>query len=739
MRAVGRHSLLSIARWRAVLATALLVPMLIVAGVTPGSAAGSSTPLTSPAWSVGTQLVTPSGGVNVVSCAASTFCVAGDQSGGVSYFNGTTWTAPQTIDATNSITAIDCPTVTFCVATDAIGQHVTMTGTSWSSPTAFGTLHSLQMLSVSCSSPSFCVAVGETTNFTPVDYYFYNGAWTFDSVNLGPTHTSAFDAVSCTPTNVCLATDFGGGVTTFTLTTSPTVSFSHTTVVINPTVTTYIANSISCVSATSCVAGSNVNGVSVFNGTAWSTTTPFPDGANGVLVSCVQTTCFADDSVAQASSSTAPFTSWSSPGTLDLPSQINSFSCYSLATGAACQAVDNDGFSIAITLGVAGVPVYSPSTTVFDPPHTLSSVTCASATYCIAADAAGQTLTYRAGAWSTPTVISTQPLGVREVRCASSTHPYTTLRCAAVVGNYGAESLNSYKAAWLPVAATPPTYAISCSIQCEYLSADGKSSGLVGGYLPKLSANAIATDVSCPTGQSNCFAIDSGGYFYTSRNGQWYDGPRVEKAAGDVLWSLSCTSTRFCVAIDLTGRAYTYNGTKWSGDTMVAALGLYSVSCGATYFCVASDLLGGAYVYNGTKWLPRVVVSKKGVLHGVSCANASSCVAVDSSDAFTLSVPTDTTTISFTPTTRAQNVVGRTVVPVEVSAASAPSGAMTLSVGGASCSATLRKISATTSRAHCSIATSHLGLTRFSAVFSGSYGFAPSGPTYHHVVIVKRA
>ncbi len=735
MRAVGRHPLFPSAHWRAVLMTVVLVPALIFVGIAPASASSTSAPPL--AWSVGTPLVTSSGGVDVVSCPTSTFCVAGDHSGGVSYFNGTTWSAPQTIDATNSITAIDCPTVTFCVATDAIGQHVTMTGTTWSAPSAFGTLRSLQMLGVSCSSTSFCVAVGETSNFAPVDYYFYNGVWTFDSVNLGPTHTSAFDAVSCTTTNVCLATDFGGGVTTFTLATSPSVSFSHTTVAIDPSLTTYIANSISCLSATSCVAGSNVNQVSSFNGTTWTTTTPFPDGANGVLVSCAPTTCFADDSAAQASSSTAPFTSWSSPGTLNLPSQINSFSCFSLSTSAACQAVDNDGFSIAITLGVAGVPIYTPSTVVFDPPHTLSSVTCASATYCIAADAAGQTLTYQGGVWSTPSVISTQPLGVREIRCASSPHPYTSLKCAAVVGDYGAESLDSYRATWLPVTATPPTYAISCSVQCEYLSADGKSSGLVSGYLPKLPANAIATDVSCPTGQSNCFAIDSSGYFYASHNDQWYAGPRVEKSAGDVLWALSCPSTRFCVAIDLAGRAYTYNGTKWSGATKVATLGLYSVSCGSTYFCVASDLLGGAYVYNGTKWLARTVVSKS-VLHGVSCASATSCVAVDSSDAYTLSVPTDATTISFMPTTRAQDAVGRTVVPVEVSAASAPSGEVTLSIGVASCSASLRKISATTSRAHCTIATVHPGLTRFSAVFSGSFGFAPSGPTYHHALIVKR-
>ncbi len=728
MSIVNRHSLGGRVRGRMVVAALLcsVVVQSMVVGVVPSSA--STTPTSGPQWSAGTTLVANKGGVDVVSCVAATFCVAGDHTGDVSYFNGSSWSTPQNIDGANAITAIACPTTTFCVATDAIGQYVTMTGSTWSSPVPFHPFESLQMLGVSCSSPLFCMAVGETSNFTPVDYYYNNGVWTLDSVNLGPGDNSAFDAVSCAPTDVCLATDFGGNVTTFTLSAGSTPTFSHTTTKIDPTDQTYIANSISCVTATSCVAGSNSNMVSTFNGVSWTTVTPFLLGANGVLVSCVATTCVANDSNAQAVSSSVPFTTWSTPGTITIPSQINGVSCYAVLASAACQAVDNDGFSVALTLGTNGVPLYTPSTTVFDPPHVLSSVTCASATYCIAGDTAGETVTYQNAKWSSPQVITTQPLGVREVRCASSTHPFRALQCAAVIGDYAAYHLGSHTATWKPEVGTSTTYAISCSSRCEYLSPEGKSSGLVGGYLPKLPPNAIVTDVSCPASAHACMAIDSSGDFYVSRGATWSIGPRIESSKTVVAWSLSCVSTSFCVAIDLSGDAYEFNGTSWSRPEKISALGLYAVSCGATYLCVATDLLGGAHVFNGTRWLTTKSGFTSGALHGVSCPSASTCVAVDSSKAYTLSIPTVPTHISYLASTRAESVEGRTVVKVSVTAATAPTGTVTISAGTVTCAATLKKVTAGSSRAHCTLRTTRSGPTRFVTVFGGSYGYAPSGP-----------
>ena len=123
-------------------------------------------------------------------------------------------------------------------------------------------------------------------------------------------------------------------------------------------------------------------------------------------------------------------------------------------------------------------------------------------------------------------------------------------------------------------------------------------------------------------------------------------GPRVESSATQTLWALSCVSTNFCVAVDLGGHAYVFNGIKWSAATKVSVLGLYAVSCASTYFCVTSDLLGGAYIFNGMRWQATANVSGFSPLVGVSCPSANSCVAVDSSKAYTVSVPTDKTKIA---------------------------------------------------------------------------------------------
>jgi hypothetical protein len=740
MHIAGRHSLLLGTRWRVVLAALVCLPILSGVGLGTASAAtGVSTTTTKATWTKGTTLTASGGGVDAVSCPTSTFCAAVDHTGAVSYFNGTSWTVPLIIDGTNPLIAVACPSSTFCVATDSVGQYVVMNNGTWGAPTVFDQLDGLSMRSVSCSSASFCMAVGVTSTFTPIDYYYYNGVWTFDTVNLGPTDANAFSSVSCTSTNVCLASDVGGNVTTFTLATSPTITFTHSTVQINPTTKGFIADSISCVSSVSCVVGSGSNQVSTLTGTTWTTVSPFPVGALGVQVSCTATTCFANDSNAQAVSSPVPFSTWSTPGTFSSPSQINGLSCYSLAVGAACQAIDFNGYSITISLGVKGVPSYAPATTVFDPPHTLNSVSCASTTYCIAVDSAGEAMTYRGGAWSTPKVITTEPLGAREIRCGASAHPYTKLLCAGIFGDYGAFDLHSSASAWTPLTNTVGiTYAISCSNSCEYLSPEGRSSGLVGGYLPKIPTSAIATDVSCPAGQSNCIAIDSSGNSYVSRGAQWYLGPRVQTSTSQLLWALSCTSMSFCVAIDLSGHAYTYNGTRWSSVAKISPLGLYAVSCGATYFCVASDLFGGSYIFNGSKWLKSTVSSGRGALHGLSCASASSCVAVDASHAYRLAISTDKTKISFARATPAQSEVGRTVVLVTVSAASAPTGTVTLSARSESCTATLKRLSALKSTAHCTVKTSHAGLYTFSAVFAGSYGFAATGPTLHNEMIIAK-
>ncbi len=733
------------ARWRSLLAALMCVSVLGSMTVTSGMAGASSqiTPMTTLKWSAGTTLVSSTGGVRTVSCVSATFCMAGDFSGGVSTYNGTNWSTPVVIDEGHEISAISCPTATFCVATDRVGNYLIWNNGSWGSPTAIASSPSPIMSAVSCASPSFCLAVGRTANFSPADFYYYNGTWYPDTLAFASTDVVPFDAVSCTSSLVCLATDQGGGVMTFTFTSSPVVQLTHaaSTTPIDPGVKGFVGASIACVSASSCVVGSFANQVSTYNGTTWTTQAVFAPTTLGVLVSCALSTCVANSSTSQGVSAVAPFTTWSTVGQLDAPSQINGLSCFPSASSIACLAVDNDGFSIAIALGAGGVPSFTEASSTFDAPHTLTSVTCASATYCIASDTAGETVTYRSGTWSAPLPVTTIPLGIRAIRCGASTKSSQPLRCAAVVGNYLAYAFTSATATWSPVpSASTPTFAVSCAQQCEYLSPQGRSSGLVQGYLPKLPVGAIATDVSCPTGGVECVAVDSSGGSYLSHQGRWILGPKVANQA--TLWSVSCVSTSFCEATDIEGRAYSFNGTKWSAPQKVSAFGVYNVSCGATYFCVASGLSGGAYVFNGKDWAPTASLGGSNVLHGLSCASATSCVGVDGSQAFSLSVPTAATTIALLASTRRENVVGRTIVGALVTSATAPTGQVSFSAGlgtsAPSCVATLKKVSATQSSVHCTLRTTHVGETTLEANFAGSYGFAPAPAAMRHEIIIAK-
>ncbi len=741
----GRHLVLRGARFRSLLATLMCVSVLGSIVTASGSADATSRISTSTTlkWSAGTTLVSSTGGVRTVSCVSATFCVAGDFSGGVSTYNGTDWSAPVVVDAGRAITAISCPATSFCVATDQAGNYVIWENGSWGAPTAFASSPSPVMVAVSCASPSFCLAVGRTANFSPADFYYYDGAWYPDTSAYASTDVVPFDAVSCTSSLVCLATDQGGGVMTFTFSSSPAAQLVHasTTTPIDPGVKNFVGASIACVSATSCVVGSFTNQVSTYNGVTWTTQIVFAPTTLGVLVSCAIATCVANSSTSQGVSAVAPFTTWSTVGQLNALSQINGFSCFPASSSVACLAVDNDGFSIAISLGAAGVPSYTEASSTFDAPHTLTSVTCASVTYCIASDAAGETVTYRSGTWSAPQPVTTIPLGIREIRCGASSKSSMSLRCAAVVGNYLAFTFASATAKWSPVhSASTPTFAVSCARQCEFLSPQGRSSGLVQGYLPRLPVGAIATDVSCPAGGVECVAVDSSGGSYLSHRGRWVLGPKVATLA--TLWSISCVSTSFCEATDLEGRAFSFNGTKWSAPQKVSAFGVYNVSCGAAYFCVASGLSGGAYVYDGETWTPTAKFSASNVLHGLSCASATSCVGVGGTQAFRLSIPTSATKITLLAPARRDNVVGRTIVGALVTSASAPTGQVSFSTGpGASapdCVATLKRISAMESSAHCTLRTTHVGETTVEANFAGSFGFAPAPAAMRPEMIIAK-
>ena len=245
-----------------------------------------------------------------VSCTSATSCVAGGQyedSDGyyqfqafVSVFNGTTWTDTEVAGALNtggaaSVGSVSCTSATSCVAggqyVDSNGNYQAFVsvfnGTTWTDTEVAGALNAsgnaASVNSVSCTSATSCVAGGnyEDSNHKTLAFVsvLSGTTWT-DTEVAGALNTggnAAVNSVSCTSATSCVA---GGSYTDSNSKTLAFVSvFNGTTWTdtelagaLNTSGNAHV-NSVSCTSATSCVAGgyyrNNQAFVSVFDGTTW--------------------------------------------------------------------------------------------------------------------------------------------------------------------------------------------------------------------------------------------------------------------------------------------------------------------------------------------------------------------------------------------------------------------------------------------------------------------------------------
>lgn len=148
-------------------------------------------------------------GLNTVSCASSTFCVAGDYQGDALVYNGTSWSAPTSI-TNNLLSQLSCAATTFCVALDGNGDAHVYNGSSWSAQQPTGDYPNV----ISCPSVGFCVAmvINQALRLS-------GGTWS-DAGFIGPSEPSggsepnAASAISCTGRHFCAALDdFGDAFT----------------------------------------------------------------------------------------------------------------------------------------------------------------------------------------------------------------------------------------------------------------------------------------------------------------------------------------------------------------------------------------------------------------------------------------------------------------------------------------------------------------------------------------------
>ena len=198
-------------------------------------------------------------GMASVSCSSPSFCAAVDNGSNAFTFNGTSWSPATAIDPGNQLSTVSCPSASFCAAVDYGPNVVTFNGTSWSKPSAIDPGSYLQ--AVSCASASFCVAIDRKGNA-----FTFNGRTWSAPVNAHPNGLTmgeggiSWPVVSCPASDFCAAVDGAdGNVVTFDGSTwsAPVNIDSKAANSVSEPVLIFLM-SVSCRSATFCVAGDSI-------------------------------------------------------------------------------------------------------------------------------------------------------------------------------------------------------------------------------------------------------------------------------------------------------------------------------------------------------------------------------------------------------------------------------------------------------------------------------------------------
>jgi hypothetical protein len=271
--------------------------------------------------------------------------------------------------------------------------------------------------------------------------------------------------------------------------------------------------SVSCPTSSFCVAVDSAGNAYTFSGASWSAGRQVDSSGNGLnAVSCASSSfCAATDSGPDAFIySNGRWSSTSLVGSGGNRATLTSVSCpavgFCVATGL------NDAYTYSGGKWSAGRPVQIN--------NQLTSISCATSSFCAAVDDGGYVYTYSVGSWSAGQDIDTDGRGLIAVSCPASGF--------CVAADSGPDA---------------------------YVYSNGHWSGtsLVGaGGNP-----ATLTSVSCPAAG---FCVATGlEDAYTYSGGTWSTGQTVENDL--TLKSISCPTRSFCVAADSAGNVYRYSVT----------------------------------------------------------------------------------------------------------------------------------------------------------------------------------
>lgn len=530
------------------------------------------------------------GGVQWVSCPSDGFCVAVDRFGELLTYSGGAWSGPVDVFGVRVLAPfllrpkVSCSSADFCLAIVAqgTGQFAAWDGTRWSSPQP---LTSGSPAAVSCWSDGHCVLTD-----TKGHWLTYSGGGWSDPASVVPPQVSptpTLTGLSCISPTFCAAVgDTGAGFvfdgaqwSSRRLTGAPELF------------------SVSCASATFCVATghSTTDVVYTYRGPAdgWSEPVPAAAGNGATLysVSCPTTTSCVIGGAGRPPESGAVVLDYSD-GALGPPVQladaVAGLTGVSCASVSFCAAVGASGTALIRSSGVwAALPPSDPESA------DLAAISCPAVDFCAAADSLGGVTAERSGTWDAP--VFADPVGVVGGLSCASAH-----RCV-LRDTRGHVSVFDGSGWGTPVLIDPGhlVTGVACPADSSCVAVDsaGQALGFDGRdwTAPAAVAGvAFFNGITCP---STTFCLATGGdaghrtVAVQWRSGRWGTPELLGNPVEDYPTSLDCASATSCTVGFNDGVVVTWNSGVWSARIHLNGVtgAVLSLTCPATGYCLATE------------------------------------------------------------------------------------------------------------------------------------------------------
>lgn len=504
-------------------------------------------------WGRSRRIDPDRGALSDVSCGTPSFCVAID-----SRFPGTSrfvrfdpagGSAVSTPSPSNSIGQVACASATYCVA-GSPRSATEWDGHSWSA------LHRLASWAfadaMTCAPESdLCVLIGNGTSLV-----HHADGW--HTVTLPAAIGSQSIDLSCPTATFCLATD-GKAWTTFD---GSTWSAAH-----HLTNGPSYLEGLSCASADYCLLAGDY-WAAEWRPTGW---TALPTTSTEQVLS--NPTCIAaKDCLIDAQYDHLRRWDGSAVRRLPTPPVEAGRSAHACLPGWGCVFVDDAGHQYAW----AQTHAWSQARNLVPAQGYLTSVSCASTTWCLAVDDKGNAFTWQGSGWSAPRRID--PFGsLASVACVSRSF------CVAV----GTHVLVRASGVWR----TPAT----------------------------VDTRTLA-DVSC-TSVRFCMAVDDAGRAITWHGHGWSAPVPIGRRQ---LFAVSCTNSANCFAVgDMSAQ---WDGRRWHRVANPQhAWELTDVDCVSASYCTSGGI-GGIYVRHDGLWSHRIAPTAAIDEVWISCLSARLCV-----------------------------------------------------------------------------------------------------------------